>query len=162
MTQTLTGLPPLLRANYARVQAQIRASYHTFLAARRKAEFQAHISATTPNGSLPANLRSNLQSPLARQERWERFDRFVKNWCTPAMPGTKPFFESIWAVMRLQVIPENLGGAGSKLIEWEFDDAVFIESAYVLNSSSHDESLTTVPNEAVKSLCLKLLTFSKV
>lgn len=129
MTQTLTGLPPLLRANYARIQAQIRSSYHTYLAARRKAEFQAHISATVPNGSLPANLRSNLQSPLARQERLERFDRFVKNWCTPAMPGTKPFFESLWAVMRLQVIPENLGGAGSRLIEWEFDDAVFIESA---------------------------------
>jgi len=31
--------------------------------------------------------------------------------------------------MRLQVIPENLGGAGAYLIEWEFDDAVFKEAA---------------------------------
>ena len=35
--------------------------------------------------------------------------------------------------MRLQVVPENLGGAGSRIIEWEFDDAVFMESAYVDN-----------------------------
>lgn len=31
--------------------------------------------------------------------------------------------------MRLQVIPENLGGAGSNRIEWELDDAMFKESA---------------------------------
>lgn len=34
-----------------------------------------------------------------------------------------------WAVLRLQVIPENLGGAGGYRIEWEFDDAVFKEAA---------------------------------
>jgi len=31
--------------------------------------------------------------------------------------------------MRLQVIPEMLGGAGNRRIEWEIDDAVFQESA---------------------------------
>jgi len=41
-------------------------------------------------------------------------------------------FDSLWAVLRLQVIPENLGGAGAYRIEWEFDDAVFKEAAYVL------------------------------
>lgn len=35
----------------------------------------------------------------------------------------------LWAVLRLQVIPENLGGAGAYRIEWEFDDAVFKEAA---------------------------------
>jgi len=45
------------------------------------------------------------------------------------MPGTIPFFEGLWAVMRLQVIPEQLGGAGGNNIEWEFDDAVFKEAA---------------------------------
>jgi len=45
------------------------------------------------------------------------------------MPGTKPFFEGLWAVMRLQVIPESLGGAGRSRIEWELDDAVFKEAA---------------------------------
>jgi len=38
-------------------------------------------------------------------------------------------FDSLWAVMRLQVIPEELGGAGRNRIEWEFDDAVFKEAA---------------------------------
>ncbi|KAH8119099.1 hypothetical protein DFH11DRAFT_1502122 [Phellopilus nigrolimitatus] len=129
MTQTLTSLSPSIRANYARIQAHIRASYHTFLSARRKAEFQAHLSATVPGGSLAAHSRSEPGGPLARRERWERFDRFVKAWCNVGMPGTKPFFESLWAVMRLQIVPENLGGAGSRRIEWEFDDAVFMESA---------------------------------
>lgn len=45
------------------------------------------------------------------------------------MPGTKPFFEALWAVMRLQVIPESIGGGGEYRIEWEFDDAVFKEAA---------------------------------
>jgi hypothetical protein len=45
------------------------------------------------------------------------------------MPGTKPFFEGLWAVMRLEVVPENLGGAGRRRIEWEIDDAVFKEAS---------------------------------
>jgi hypothetical protein len=45
------------------------------------------------------------------------------------MPGTKPFFEALWAVMRLQALPEQLGGAGGNKIQWEFDDAVFKEAA---------------------------------
>jgi len=45
------------------------------------------------------------------------------------MPGTKPFFEALWAVFRLQVIPQKLGGAGIYRIDWEFDDAVFKEAA---------------------------------
>jgi hypothetical protein len=73
-------------------------------------------------------------------------ERFVKSWCTMGMPGTKPFFEgcvtvmsrftpililkcSLWAVFRLQIIPQKLGGAGRCRIEWEFDDAVFKEAA---------------------------------
>jgi hypothetical protein len=44
------------------------------------------------------------------------------------MPGTKPFFEGLWALMRLQVVPEHLGGAGGHHIHWEIDDAVFKES----------------------------------
>lgn len=45
------------------------------------------------------------------------------------MPGPRPFFQALWAVMRLQVLPTDLGGAGPRRIEWEFDDAVFQESA---------------------------------
>jgi hypothetical protein len=45
------------------------------------------------------------------------------------MPGTRPFFESLWAIMKLQIMPAHLGGAGAARINWEFDDAVFRESA---------------------------------
>ena len=131
MTQTLAGLAPSIRANYARIQAHIRASYHTFVAARRKAEYQAHLGATIPGGSLPPQQRSDPGSSGARAERHKRFERFIANWCNPSMPGTRPFFESLWASMRLQVLPEDLGGAGSKRLCWEVDDAVFMESGYV-------------------------------
>lgn len=131
MTQTLTSIPSSQRANYARIQASIRASFHKYMAERRRAEFQAHMSATVPGGSLPAHCRSNPDGNAAKRERKERFDRFVKAWCNVGMPGTKPFFESLWAAMALEVVPEHLGGAGSRRIEWEFDDAVFMESAYV-------------------------------
>lgn len=73
--------------------------------------------------------RADPNGHLAKKERYERFERFVRTWCTPGMPGTKPFFEGLWAVMRLQVIPEHLGGAGGYRIEWEIDDAVFKEAA---------------------------------
>ncbi|KAG6885695.1 hypothetical protein C0993_011180 [Termitomyces sp. T159_Od127] len=100
-----------------------------------------------PGGSLSAHSRADPQGTLAKKgecrkflpdpevsmpvdaERYERMQRFISVWCTMGMPGTQPFFEALWAVMRLQVIPENLGGAGGFRIEWEFDDAVFKEAA---------------------------------
>ncbi|KAJ3490993.1 hypothetical protein NLI96_g1061 [Meripilus lineatus] len=129
MTQTLATLPPAQRAPFARLQATIRSAYHASVNARRNAEFQAHLSATNPGGSLMPHSRADPMGPLARKERYDRLDRFVRTWCTMGMPGTKPFFEGLWAVMRLQVIPEDLGGAGARRIEWEIDDAVFKESA---------------------------------
>jgi len=129
MTQTLATLPPSQRAPFARLQGSIRSSYHASVNARRNAEFQAHITATNPGGSLMPHSRADPRGPLARKERYERLERFVRTWCTVGMPGTKPFFEGLWAVMRLQVIPQNLGGAGGHRIEWEIDDAVFKEAA---------------------------------
>ena len=37
--------------------------------------------------------------------------------------------QALWAIMRLQVVSEQLGGAGANRIDWELDDAVFKESA---------------------------------
>lgn len=129
MTQTLATLPPSQRAPFSRVQASIRSAYHRSVNARRHAEFQAHLSATQPGGSLMPHSRSNPRGTLAQKERHERVDRFIRNWCTVGMPGTQPFFEALWAVMRLQVIPEDLGGTGRNRLDWEFDDAVFKEAA---------------------------------
>ncbi|EIW63368.1 uncharacterized protein TRAVEDRAFT_26669 [Trametes versicolor FP-101664 SS1] len=128
MTQTLATLPPSQRAPFSRLQASIRSAYHASVNARRDAEFKAHLSATKPGGSLMPHSRADPRGVLAKKERYERFDRFVRTWCTMGMPGTKPFFQGLWAVMRLQVIPQELGGAGPFRIEWEIDDAVFKEA----------------------------------
>lgn len=129
MTQTLATLPSSQRAPFARLQASIRSGYHRSINARRHAEFQAQLSATSPGGSLMPHARVDPRGPAAQKERYERMARFIRTWCNTGMPGTKPFFEALWAIMRLQVIPEELGGAGRNRIEWELDDAVFKEAA---------------------------------
>lgn len=129
MTQTLATLPSSHRAPFSRLQASIRAAYHASVNARRNAEFQAHLSATIPGGSLMPHARADSFGPVARKERLERFERFIQTWCIMGMPGTKPFFTGLWAVMRLSALPEHLGGAGANRIEWEIDDAVFKEAA---------------------------------
>jgi len=128
MTQTLGTLPPAQRAPFSRLQASIRSAYHASIHARRTAEFKAHLSATLPGGSLTPLSRADPAGTAAQKERYEAFERFVRSWCTVGMPGTKPFFEGLWALMRLQVVPEHLGGAGGRRIYWEIDDAVFKEA----------------------------------
>ncbi|KAJ6500119.1 hypothetical protein C8R47DRAFT_1175450 [Mycena vitilis] len=128
MTQTLANLPSAQRAPYSRLQASIRSAYHRSVNARRTAEFRAHLSATQPGGSLMPHARANPRGNVARKERYERFERFIHNWCTMGMPGPQPFFQTLWAIMRLQVVPEGIGGAGRNRIEWEFDDAVLRET----------------------------------
>ncbi|KAF7376370.1 hypothetical protein MSAN_00052500 [Mycena sanguinolenta] len=128
MTQTLANLPSSQRAPYSRVQASIRSAYHRSVNARRTAEFRAHLAATQPGGSLTPHARANPRGNVARKERYERFERFVRSWCTMGMPGPQPFFQALWAIMRLQIVPEGIGGAGRNKIEWEFDDAVLRET----------------------------------
>jgi hypothetical protein len=128
MTQTLTNLPASQRAPFSRLQASIRSAYHSHINATRTAEFNANLSSTVSGGSLAPHMRSDPNGPVARRERFDRFHRFIRSWCTVGMPGTVPFFEALWAVMRLQVIPREIGGAGGNRIEWEMDDAVFMEA----------------------------------
>ncbi|KAI9511175.1 hypothetical protein F5148DRAFT_1325492 [Russula earlei] len=128
MTNTLATLPPAQHAPFSRLQASIRSAYHASINARRTTEFRAHLSATLPGASLTPLSRGDPSGSTAQKERYEAFERFVRSWCTVGMPGTKPFFEGLWALMRLQVVPERLGGAGGHLIHWEIDDAVFKEA----------------------------------
>ena len=129
MNKTLATLPPSQRAPFARLHASIRSGYHRSINARRHAEFQAHLNATSPGGSLIPHARVDPRGQAAQKERYERMAQFVGNWCNIGMPGTKPFFEALWAIMRLQVLPEELGGAGRNRIEWDLDDAIFKEAA---------------------------------
>ena len=124
----LATLPPAQHAPFSRLQASIRSAYHASINARRTAEFKAHLSATLPGGSLTPHSRADPTGSAAQKERYEAFELFIRSWCTVGMPGTKPFFEGLWALMRLQIVPERLGGAGGHHIHWEIDDAVFKES----------------------------------
>ena len=164
MTQTLANVAPSQRALYSRLQASVRSAYHASVNARRHAEFQAHICATQPGGSLMPHSRADPNGPMARKERFERLDRFVRTWCTMGMPGTKPFFEALWAVMRLQALPEQLGGAGGNKIQWEFDDAVFKEAAYVppcIWSCVSGLIILPLSHAVAKTSCSKLSTSLK-
>ncbi|KAF8637989.1 hypothetical protein AX16_010621 [Volvariella volvacea WC 439] len=129
MTETMTSVPSSQRALYSRLQTSIRTAYHRSISSRRNAEFKAHLNATQPGGSLMASARADPRGALAIKERHERFARFLHSWCTVGMPGTLPFFQALWALMRLQVLPQKLGGAGPHRIRWEMDDAVFKEAA---------------------------------
>ncbi|KIY74442.1 hypothetical protein CYLTODRAFT_416276 [Cylindrobasidium torrendii FP15055 ss-10] len=128
MSHTLATLPPSQRAAYARLQASVRATYHRTVSARKVAEFQAHLSATQPGGSLLPHCRADPSSADAKKERYQRFERFIRTWCTMGMPGPQPFFRALWALMTLQTMSTKAGGAGEYRIEWEIDDAVFMES----------------------------------
>lgn len=129
VSQTMNSLPPAHRAAYMKLQASIRSAYHSSVAARRLAEFKAQLSSVTPGGSLTLAARANPHGPAARKERHERFSAFISTWCSPTIPGPLPFFQGLWALMRLQALSLQLGGAGQHLIEWEIDDAVFRETA---------------------------------
>jgi len=129
MNSILQKIPSSQRAQYSRRQAQIRSSYHTALALRRASEFHAHLSSTRPGQSLTPAARADAHSKLAKHERLERLAKFISVWAVSSVPGTKPFFDGLFAVLRLQSLPEYLGGAGGFRMEWEIDDAVFRESA---------------------------------
>jgi len=125
----MNNLPPSHRAAYMKLQASIRSAYHSSVAARKLAEFKAQLSSVAPGGSLTPAARANPHGPVARKERQDRFGAFVSTWCSPTIPGPLPFFQGLWALMRLQALSTRLGGAGQHLIEWELDDAVFRETA---------------------------------
>ena len=67
MTQTLATLPSSQRAPFSRLQASIRSAYHRSVNARKNAEFRAHLSATTPGGSLLAHARADPRGKTAQK-----------------------------------------------------------------------------------------------
>ncbi|KAF9518623.1 hypothetical protein BS47DRAFT_1482489 [Hydnum rufescens UP504] len=129
MSQTLTKISPAHRATYTRLQASIRSNFHCDQSLRRISEFRALLSSTEPGNSLTLASRADPLGSLARKERFEKFKHFIQSQCVSGVPGTHPFFEGLYGMIRLQTLPVKLGGSGDRLIEWEIDDAVFMESA---------------------------------
>jgi hypothetical protein len=125
----MSTIPDTLRAPYIKLQASIRSAYHASVNARRRAELKAHLSSISPGGSLTPLARADPRGPVAAKERYSRLRNFIDTWCVHSLPGPRPFFEGLWCLMRLQTLPERIGGAGGHRLEWELDDAVFQETA---------------------------------
>ncbi|KAG8835010.1 hypothetical protein FRC17_005858 [Serendipita sp. 399] len=129
MQDTLRTAPASQRAAYTRLQAQIRSSYHASVALRRESEFHAHLTSTKPGQTLTPLHRQYPSSDGAKLERLERLEKFLGVWATSGNIGTRPFIDGLYAILRLQALPEKLGGADGRRLAWEIDDAVFKESA---------------------------------
>ncbi|KAG8892571.1 hypothetical protein FRB99_002626 [Tulasnella sp. 403] len=128
MTSTLATLPPAHKATYTKVQARIRQAFHNWSSIRRLQEFRALLSSISPGASLSPLARPDPHSPQSRLERQERFTAFVRAHCLPGAPGVHPFFHGLYAVLVLQSLNINAGGAGAARVQWEIDDGVFLES----------------------------------
>ncbi|QRV79431.1 hypothetical protein RhiJN_07446 [Ceratobasidium sp. AG-Ba] len=126
MDAILSRVSQYHQAKYTRLQANVRREYHLTQSLRKISEFRAHLSSIQPGCSLSPAARANPNGALARQERAARFQTFVKAHCGSA--GTQNFFIGLHAAMRLQTLPPSIGGTGEGRIEWEIDDAVFMES----------------------------------
>ncbi|EUC64379.1 hypothetical protein RSOL_440390 [Rhizoctonia solani AG-3 Rhs1AP] len=114
------------QAKYTRVQANVRREFHLTQSLRKISEFRAHLSSEQPGCSLSPAARASPSGALARRERANKFQAFVEAQCGSA--GTQNFFIGLYAAMKLQTLPPNIGGTGEGRIEWEIDDAVFMES----------------------------------
>ncbi|KAG8716280.1 hypothetical protein FRC08_009659 [Ceratobasidium sp. 394] len=114
------------QAKYTRLQANVRREYHVTQSLRKISEFRAHLSSIQPGCSLSPAARANPSGAMARQERAARFQKFVD--AQGGSAGTQNFFFGLHAAMRLQTLPPSIGGTGEGRIEWEIDDAVFMES----------------------------------
>ena len=122
MSQTLANTAPAHRATYTRLQASVRSAFHTDQSVRRISEFRALLSSTEPGNSLSLAVRSSPNCSLVKKERYEKVGRFIRSHCVSSVPGTHPFFEGFYGILRLQTLPETLGGAGGRVIKWEIDD----------------------------------------
>ncbi|QRW21371.1 hypothetical protein RhiXN_06360 [Rhizoctonia solani] len=126
MDAMMNKIPQYHQAKYTRVQANVRREFHLTQSLRKISEFRAHLSSVQPGCSLSPAARATPSGTLARRERADKFQAFLDAQCGSA--GTQNFFIGLYAAMKLQTLPPSIGGTGESRIEWEIDDAVFMES----------------------------------
>lgn len=69
-----------------------------------------------------------MRSAKAKKERAALVAAFIQAHCMKGLPGTQPFFRSLYTLLRLQGLKASKGGAGKRRAEWEIDTAVFSEA----------------------------------
>ncbi|GAA5935936.1 hypothetical protein JCM10213_002159 [Rhodosporidiobolus nylandii] len=133
---TLGKLPPSFRTAYARTMAAVRADFHRDDEIRRRRGVETLLASIAPAQSVKTALGISPtsdsvaahRSSRAWQVRREGLKAFLDANCVKAMPGTHPFFKSLFAALWLQGLPSSKGGAGARCVEWEVDVAVFTEA----------------------------------
>ncbi|EJU04184.1 hypothetical protein DACRYDRAFT_93585 [Dacryopinax primogenitus] len=131
MNSILSNLPPSQRARFTRIQASIRAQFHADRTLALQSAMLALLSSTVPLHSLTPLSRARPQSKAAQKEREGKFSAFLREWAKTmdTLPGVRKFLEGLYCTLRLMARSEHQGGAGGYRVEWELDDAVFMESA---------------------------------
>ncbi|GAA6032306.1 hypothetical protein JCM8097_008110 [Rhodosporidiobolus ruineniae] len=132
---TLNKLPASFRTAYARTMASVRAQFHREDEVRRRAAVEALLEQTVEGGTVKRGLEISpestsvaaLRSSRAKKLRRAGLKSFIDPNCVQEMPGTHPFFRSLFAALWLQGLEVGKGGAGGKCVEWEVDVAVFTE-----------------------------------
>ncbi|KAK4054256.1 hypothetical protein OIV83_001282 [Microbotryomycetes sp. JL201] len=132
---TLSKLPQHHRTPFAKTMAVVRAQYHANEQATKKAAVLELLASTEPGQVVKDVLNVNdggtraMRSPVAKTLRRNRLKAFVDEHCIKAMPGTHPFFKSLYCALLLQATPDSAGGAEARRVEWQIDLAVFAEAS---------------------------------
>lgn len=133
---TLAKLPPSFRTAYARTMAAVRSQFHRDEEIRRRTAVESTLASTFPGQAVKLGLQISpestsvaaMRAAKARQLRREGLRVFIETHCVAKMPGTHPFFRSLYAALYLQGLESAKGGAGARCVEWEVDVAVFSEA----------------------------------
>lgn len=90
-------------------------------------EFDALLASTTSGGALTIKGRREPRGAVAKRERRDRLKRFLDTHAGKNNIGPAPLLSALAAVLRLQAQADKKGGAGGSRVEWEIDDAVWME-----------------------------------
>lgn len=118
------------------MMASVRSNFHRDEEIRRRTAVEAMLASTSPGQAVKTALQISpestsvaaMRAAKARQIRREGLRVFIESNCVKAMPGTHPFFRSLYAALYLQGLQSAKGGAGGRCVEWEVDVAVFSEA----------------------------------
>lgn len=115
--------------------AAIRSAFHRDEEIRRRTLVETTLAAFAPAQHVKSALRVSvggttaMRSALARRTRARLLQAFILAHCDKSMPGTHPFFKSLYGALKLQSMKQGQGGAGGRVVEWEVDVAVFSEAS---------------------------------
>lgn len=135
--QTLNRLPIVHKTAYAKVMNRVRQEFHAYESHRRLKLVDETLAKSILNSKIVSTLKVSsestsslkvLRSKQARQTRLKFLKDFLSEHCSSELIGTHPFLRSLYAVLYLQSLSENKGGAGRRRVEWKVDTVVFIEA----------------------------------